>query len=196
VRDATYRDPRIHVFTNLVGVGNVEVNAFQALSDVIVQKSLREGFGLVVSESLWKGTPVVAGRAGGIPLQMADGTGGVLIDSVEECARAIVSLVRDPARAKALGAKGRERVRKHFLLPRLVLNDLALMRDLSTSRPVARTADWSRRDPVCGMALPTRDPDLSATRDGVKYAFCSEQCRSLFLEGPDRYIASFGTRTS
>lgn len=64
-------DKRIHLFTNLVGVGNIEVNAFQALSKVVIQKSLREGFGLVVSEALWKGTPVVAGRAGGIPLQMA-----------------------------------------------------------------------------------------------------------------------------
>ncbi|MFN7143285.1 MAG: glycosyltransferase, partial [Myxococcota bacterium] len=67
----TRADPLIHVFTNLLGVGNIEVNAFQTLSDVVVQKSIREGFGLVVSEALWKGTPVVAGRAGGIPLQMA-----------------------------------------------------------------------------------------------------------------------------
>ena len=57
-------DPEIHVFTNLTGVGNIEVNAFQRLSDVVIQKSVREGFGLVVSEALWKGTPVVAGRAG------------------------------------------------------------------------------------------------------------------------------------
>ncbi len=82
---------RIHVFTNLVGVGNIEVNAFQRLSNVVIQKSIREGFGLVVSEALWKGTPVVAGRAGGIPLQMADGVGGILVDSVEECAAAISS---------------------------------------------------------------------------------------------------------
>ena len=91
----------MHVFTNLVGVGNVEVNAFQALSKIVIQKSLREGFGLVVAEALWKGTPVVAGRAGGIPLQMADGTGGMLVDSVEECARAMVALLRDPSRAPA-----------------------------------------------------------------------------------------------
>ena len=89
------------MFTNLVGVGNIEVNAFQALSKVVIQKSLREGFGLVVAEALWKGTPVVAGRAGGIPLQMADGTGGMLVDSVEECARAMVALLRDPSRAPA-----------------------------------------------------------------------------------------------
>ena len=62
-----HREPDVHVFTNLIGVGNVEVNAFQALSDVVIQKSIREGFGLVVAETIWKGTPVVAGAAGGIP---------------------------------------------------------------------------------------------------------------------------------
>ena len=92
IRGAIAGDKRTHVFTNLIGVGNVEVNAFQALSKVVIQKSLREGFGLVVAEALWKGTPVVAGRAGGIPLQMADGT-GILVDNVEECARAIVTLL-------------------------------------------------------------------------------------------------------
>src|SRR5262245_32964909 len=75
IRAAIAGDKHVHVFTNLVVVGNVEVNAFQALSKLVIQKSLREGFGLSVSEALWKGTPVVAGRAGGIPLQMADGTG-------------------------------------------------------------------------------------------------------------------------
>jgi trehalose synthase len=186
VRDETKEDRRIHVFTNLVGVGNVEVNAFQSLSSVVVQKSLREGFGLVVSESLWKGTPVVAGRAGGIPLQMADGAGGLLVDSIEECARALVSLLRDPKRARELGASGRERVREHFLIPRLVLNDVWLMRDLSAARPLARL-DWSHRDPVCGMALDEAQPPLSAAIDGVGYGFCSKQCRDLFLEAPARY---------
>ncbi|HEX8714293.1 MAG TPA: glycosyltransferase, partial [Solirubrobacteraceae bacterium] len=84
------RDPLIHIYTNLTGASNVEVNAFQRLSDVVVQKSIREGFGLVVSESLWKRTPVVAGRAGGIPLQMPEGVGGLLVDSVEECAAAML----------------------------------------------------------------------------------------------------------
>ena len=89
--------PLIHIYTNLTGVGNVEVNAFQRLSEVIVQKSIREGFGLVVSESLWKGTPVVAGRAGGIPLQMPDGVGGLLVRSTEECATAMLKLLQRPA---------------------------------------------------------------------------------------------------
>src|SRR3954452_5761346 len=117
IRSAIARDKRTHVFTNLIGVGNIEVNAFQALSNVVIQKSLREGFGLVVAEALWKGTPVVAGRTGGIPLQMADGTGGILVDTVEECARAMTALLGDPARAGALGRSGRERVRRNFLIP-------------------------------------------------------------------------------
>ncbi len=125
------RDPLIHIYTNLTGASNVEVNAFQRLSDVVVQKSIREGFGLVVSESLWKGTPVVAGRAGGIPLQMPDGVGGVLVDSVEQCAAGISSLLGDRELAAALGESGREHVRKDFLLPRLLLDDLKLLRELA-----------------------------------------------------------------
>jgi trehalose synthase len=123
-------DPQIHIFTNLTGVGNIEVNAFQRLSSVIVQKSIREGFGLVVSEALWKGTAVVAGRAGGIPLQMPEGVGGILVQSVEECAAAITQLLHDPERARELARAGQERVRQHFLLPRLLLNELSLIDDL------------------------------------------------------------------
>jgi trehalose synthase len=119
-------DPSIHVFTNLNGVGNIEVNAFQRLSDVVIQKSLREGFGLVVSEALWKGTPVVAGRAGGIPLQLQDGVGGFLVDSVDTCAERILWLLHHRDEARAIGAAGRERVRDHFLLTRLLADDLRL----------------------------------------------------------------------
>ncbi len=60
----TEEDNDIHVLTNFTGIGNIEVNAFQCCSNVVLQKSIREGFGLVVSETLWKGTPIVAGRAG------------------------------------------------------------------------------------------------------------------------------------
>ena len=124
-------DPLIHLYTNLTGVGNVEVNAFQRLSEVVVQKSIREGFGLVVSEALWKGTPVVAGRAGGIPLQMPDGVGGAMVDSVEECADAMLSLLGDPSAAEQLGRSGREHVREHFLLPRLLMEELRLLATLA-----------------------------------------------------------------
>ncbi|WP_242392678.1 glycosyltransferase [Anaeromyxobacter oryzisoli] len=181
-------DPLIHVFTNVVGVGNIEVNAFQRLSDVTVQKSLREGFGLVVSESLWKGTPVVAGRVGGIPLQMADGVGGILVDTVEECGAAIVALLEDPQRAASLGERGRDRVREHFLVPRLLLNELALLRELGAGRPFVRAEGWSRdRDPVCGMVI-EGGAGVSWTLGEARHRFCSERCRALFSEDPARYL--------
>jgi trehalose synthase len=192
IQAETRSDRLIHVFTNLIGVGNIEVNAFQSLSSVVLQKSLREGFGLVVSESLWKGTPVVAGGAGGIPLQMADGTGGVLVDSVEACAEALVMLLKDRDRARALGNSGRERVREHFLIPRLLLNHLDLMQQLAEARPIARPAQWIKnRDPVCGMIL-AQPPPLTDQVGGSLYGFCSEYCRSTFSEAPARYLGGSG----
>ncbi|MGZ3460184.1 MAG: glycosyltransferase [Archangium sp.] len=140
IRAATANDHLIHVFTNFAGVGNVEVNAFQSLSDVVIQKSLREGFGLVVSEALWKGTPVVAGRVGGIPMQLPPGTGGLLVDSVEECADALLHLLRHPEEAHALGESGREHVRQRFLMPRLLLDELRLLEALTENRPVDSSA--------------------------------------------------------
>jgi len=126
-------DPLIHIYTNLTGASNVEVNAFQRLSDVVVQKSIREGFGLVVSESLWKGTPVVAGRAGGIPMQMPEDVGGLLVDSVEDCASAMLKLLEDRDLAEQLGHSGREHVREHFLLPRLLMEELRLLTTLDSA---------------------------------------------------------------
>ena len=132
VTDAAGRDPSIHIYTNLTGVSNVEVNAFQRLSEIVVQKSIREGFGLVVSEALWKGTPVVAGRAGGIPMQMPERVGGMLVQGTEQCAAAMLELLRDPELAAQLGEAGREHVRKHFLLPRLLMDELRLLRSLGS----------------------------------------------------------------
>jgi len=126
----TQADPDIHVLTNFTGVGNMEVNAFQCCSNVVLQKSLKEGFGLVVSETLWKGTPVVAGRAGGIPLQMPEGTGGYLIDSIDECVEKAVRLLRDPREGEALGAAGRAHVREHFLITRLLADELRLLQSV------------------------------------------------------------------
>ena len=188
IMEEARRDSEIHVFTNLVGVGNVEVNAFQRLSQVIIQKSLREGFGLVVSEAMWKSTPVVAGRAGGIPLQMADGVGGVLVDNTEECASAVRSLLRDRDHAKDMVRSGKERVRLQFLLPRLLLNELRLMKELAEERRITRDESWkSDRDPICGMMV---SPDHhTATVGGRLFRFCSELCRGQFLREPQRYGA-------
>ena len=186
VREASYTDPAIHVFTNLTGVGNIEVNAFQRLSQVAIQKSIREGFGLVVSEALWKGTPVVAGNAGGIPLQMADGAGGVLVDNVETCATAVSGLLKDRDRAQELARAGRERVREHFLLPRLLLNELELMQELAAERPIVPA---EHRDPVCGMSVSLEGPAPQAVVGGTTYRFCSESCREQFLRQPEHFIA-------
>jgi trehalose synthase len=130
IKDATREGPDIDIFTNLTGVSNVEVNAFQRFSDVCIQKSIREGFGLVVSETLWKGTPMVAGEAGGIPLQMQDGAGGFLVGSVEECAEKMARLLRNPEEGEELALWGKEIVRERFLLTRLIADDLELYASL------------------------------------------------------------------
>ncbi len=146
IRDATRRDGDVHLFTNLTGVGNIEVNALQRSADVVIQKSIREGFGLVVSEALWKGTPVVAGRVGGIPMQMPPGTGGILVDSVEECADALLHLLRRPEEARALGERGKERVYQHFLMPRLLLDELRLLEALTEKQPAATPVESPGQD--------------------------------------------------
>ncbi len=190
IMDETRSDPLIHVYTNLTGVGNIEVNAFQRYSDVIVQKSLREGFGLVVSESLWKGTPVVAGRAGGIPLQMADGAGGILVDSVAEAAAAISRLLADPDLAAQLGAAGQERVREQFLLPRLLLDEVKLLRDLASplSGPTTLMVDDSRCDPVCGMTVADDQTVAPIDHAGASYRFCSRECQRRFEADPVHFL--------
>ncbi|MDP2935794.1 MAG: glycosyltransferase [Dehalococcoidia bacterium] len=120
----------IYISTNFQGVGNIEVNSLQRLSSVVVQKSLKEGFGLVVSEALWKGTPVVAGKSGGIPLQLQDGVSGFLTETVEECADRILYLLRHPEEARLMGQRGRKWVRQRFLIPRLIADELRLLASL------------------------------------------------------------------
>src|SRR6188472_4106316 len=102
-------DPDIKILNNLNNVGAIEVNAFQSQADVVMQKSLREGFGLTVTEALWKGRPTVAGDVGGIPLQIVDGETGFLISSPDEAAERVVRILRDPELAKRLGRAGKER---------------------------------------------------------------------------------------
>ena len=130
INEEAIRDDDIFVFSNLTGVGNMEVNAFQRASDLIIQKSLKEGFGLVVAEALWKGTPVIAGNTGGIPLQMPGDLSNYLVDSIEECAKKIVYLLKNPAISKRLGEKGKEIITENFLLPRLIRDELTLIKSL------------------------------------------------------------------
>jgi trehalose synthase len=130
VEAETADDDDIYVLTNLAGVGNMEVNAFQRAADVVVQKSLREGFGLVVSEAFWKGKPVVAGRAGGIPMQFPPGYDNCLVESTAEMATRVTELLGAATLSAAFGRVAREHVREHFLLPRLIRDELRLIRDV------------------------------------------------------------------
>lgn len=130
VEEEAAGDTGMFVFTNLAGVGSMEVNVFQRGCDVVIQKSLREGFGLVVSEAFWKEKPVVAGKAGGIPMQYPEGFEVNLVESVEDCARRVIDLLRQPGHRGAFGRAGREHVRRHFLLPRLIRDELRLIKQL------------------------------------------------------------------
>jgi trehalose synthase len=124
-------DPDIFILSNLNNVGSVEVNAFQVVSSALLQKSVREGFGLTVTEALWKARPMVAGRVGGIVDQIQDGDTGFLVDSVSMCADAVGVILDDPSRAREMALRGKEFVRRHFLSPRLLRDWLALMNQLS-----------------------------------------------------------------
>jgi trehalose synthase len=123
-------DPDIHILNNFNNVGAIEVNAFQSLAEVVIQKSTREGFGLTVSEALWKGRPFIGGNVGGIPLQVVDGESGYLVDNVDACAARILDILRDPALGKSLGLRGKEHVRAHFLTPRYLRDYLKIFHEV------------------------------------------------------------------
>jgi len=125
-------DYDIRILHNFHGVGNREVNAFQRAAEVVVQKSLREGFGLVVTEALWKGKPVVGGNVGGIPLQVIEGETGFLVESVAACAERVLYLLRHPGEAEELGRAAREHVRRNFLSTRHLADYLRLFRQLQS----------------------------------------------------------------
>jgi len=123
-------DPDIKILNNLNNVGAIEVNAFQSQSDVLIQKSTREGFGLTVSEALWKVRPMVAGNVGGIPLQVHDAQTGYLVGSADECAERVKQILREPDLGRSLARAGKEHVRKNFLTPRLLRDWLQIFRDI------------------------------------------------------------------
>ncbi len=124
-------DDDIYILHNFHGVGAFEVGAFQTISDVVIQKSTREGFGLVVTEALWKKKPVVGGNAGGIPLQVLDGQTGFLVDSVEECGEKTLYLLQHPDESARMGAAAREHVRRHFISTRHLADYLRLFSQLA-----------------------------------------------------------------
>jgi trehalose synthase len=124
-------DPDIFLLSNLNDVGALGVNAFQRAADVVVQKSIREGFGLVVSEAMWKGKPVIGSDVGGIRLQIIDGETGFLVDDVEGCAKRILDLLGDKEEANEMGRVARAFVKERFLSTRDLDDHLALLESLS-----------------------------------------------------------------
>lgn len=132
-------DPAIHVLL-LPPNSDLEINALQRASAVIVQKSLREGFGLTVAEGLWKARPVVASAVGGIPLQIKHGYGGLLVHSIDGAANAIKEYLRHPDYAKQLGVNGQEHVRQHFLLTRHLRDYLLMFLTVGMAEETVRLA--------------------------------------------------------
>jgi trehalose synthase len=126
-------DPDVYILSNLNNIGSVEVNAFQVHSAAVIQKSTKEGFGLTVTEALWKTRPVVAGRVGGIVAQIQDGETGWLVDPLNpaECAQACLEILDDPVAARQRALRGKEYVRRNFLMPRLLRDWLVLLNKLS-----------------------------------------------------------------
>ncbi|MCH7736085.1 MAG: glycosyltransferase [Chloroflexi bacterium] len=137
-------DPDIHLyFDPLEMPASVDevVNAVQVVSQVLMQKSTREGFGLTVTEGMWKGKPVIGGDAGGIRVQIDDGVSGFLVSSPEECAQRLVELLRDEALSARIGEAAKESVRQRFLLPRLALDYLTVARTHVNGRIPAVSGD-------------------------------------------------------
>jgi trehalose synthase len=132
-----HRDERIRI---LSAQDSALVNALQRRAAVVLQKSIREGFGLTVAEAMWKGAAVIGGNAGGIRYQIRDGENGFLVSSVAEAAQRIVQLLKDAALRKRLGQAARETVRQRFLMIRLLEQYLDLFNSFET-------VYWLKRSP-------------------------------------------------
>lgn len=125
VQDYASDDPDIYILL-LPPFSDKDINALQRAATVVLQKSLKEGFGLTVSEAMWKGKPVIGGATGGIPLQIIHGVTGSLVHSVEGAAFRIRQFLNNPEMAKRMGEKGREYVRNNFLITRQIRDYLSL----------------------------------------------------------------------
>lgn len=137
VRREAESDPDIFVLF-LPPASDVEINALQRASSVVLQKSLKEGFGLTVAEALWKEKPVIASAVGGIPLQIAHKYSGILTRSVEGTAFWIKQLLQEPGYARRLGVNGREHIRANYLITRHLRDYLLLFLSLYFEKDVIR----------------------------------------------------------
>jgi len=133
VREAAGQDPDIHILV-LPPDSNIEINALQRAATIVIQKSLKEGFGLTVAEAMWKGKPVVGGFAGGITVQIMYYHTGYTVSSVEGAAFRIRYLLNNPEIAQKMGNDAREYVRRNFLITRHLADYLTLMATLTNGR--------------------------------------------------------------
>ncbi|MEK6725504.1 MAG: glycosyltransferase [Deltaproteobacteria bacterium] len=125
VREFAADDPDIHILL-LPPFSDRDINALQRAATIVIQKSLKEGFGLTVSEAMWKGKPVIGGAAGGIPLQIIHGVTGFLVHSVEGLAFRIRQFLNNPEMVQRMGENGREHVRNNFLITRQIRDYLSV----------------------------------------------------------------------
>lgn len=139
VKEAADNDPDI-IILDLPPWCAVQINAIQRASTIVVQKSLKEGFGLTVTEALWKGKPTIAGSVGGIPNQIIHKLTGLLVHSVEGCAFQIRYLLTHPEFARSIGSSGREHVKENFLMTTNVKRWLLLFRILEQARAARNKA--------------------------------------------------------
>jgi trehalose synthase len=128
IKKAT-NDRNVHVLL-LPSDAHKEINAIQRGSTIIIQKSIKEGFGLTVTEGMWKGKPVIGGKTGGIKYQMIDGETGFLVSNIREAAEKILYLIRNPDIRNKMGEKAKEHVRKNFLITRQLRDYLKILKIL------------------------------------------------------------------
>ncbi len=143
----TEDDPDIHLYGDAdIPLESVDltVSAFQTGSDVVLQKSVREGFGLTVTEAMWKGQPVIGGNVGGIRLQISDGENGFLVDDVAQCAQGILRLLNERGLRESMGEAARSSVRRRFLLPRFLRDYLVACREAKAVRAAGGMASGIR----------------------------------------------------
>lgn len=125
VEEFASSDPDIHTLL-LPPFSDKDINALQRMATIVLQKSLKEGFGLTVAEAMWKGKPVIGGAVGGIPLQIIHGVSGFLVHSVEGAAFRIRQFLNSPEMAKRMGEKGKDHIRQHFLITRQIRDYLSI----------------------------------------------------------------------
>ena len=134
VQKKAEKDPDIFLFSEVERLGDLKVdvfvNAMQTASDVILQKSIREGFGLTVTEAMWKGKTVIGGNVGGIKMQIKNGKNGFLVSTPKETASRIVQLIRNPKLNQRMGREAKKTVREKFLMPRLLRDYLRIFKGL------------------------------------------------------------------